>query len=127
MAEFFCCGINAFFSEYELQIYEQFAMIDEKELTGLFEAMLKQAGLLKDDRQVSVDELEWEETLPVESMFLPALYEYLKENDRVSMAVLQKFLKIGYALAGRISDALVGGKGSFLFSNARTESESLIG
>jgi transcriptional regulator with XRE-family HTH domain len=107
MAEFFHCGINTFFSEYELQIYEQFAMIDEKDLTGLFESMLKQAGLLKDDRQVSVDELEWEETVPVESMFLPALYEYLKENDRVSMAGLQKFLKIGYALAGRISDALV--------------------
>lgn len=107
MAEFFHCGINTFFSEYELQIYEQFAMIDEKDLTELYTTMLKKAGLLKDEREVSVDELEWEETLPVESMFLPSLYEYLKENDRVSMAGLQKSLKIGYGLAGRISDTLV--------------------
>ena len=107
MAEFFHCGINTFFSEYELQIYEQFSLLDEKDLTGLFEVMLKQAGLLKDERQVSVDEMEWEETLPVESMFLPALYEYLKENEKVSLSGLQKSLKIGYGLAGRISDALV--------------------
>ena len=51
MAEFFHCSINTFFSEYELQIYEKFAMVDEKELTGLFEAMLRQEGLLKDERQ----------------------------------------------------------------------------
>lgn len=107
MAEFFHCGINTFFSEYELQIYEKFAMADEKELTGLFEAMLRQEGLLKDERQIPVDEMEWEETIPVESMFLPALYEYLKENEKVSLSGLQKSLKIGYGLAGRISDALV--------------------
>lgn len=107
MAEFFHCGINTFFSEYELQIYEKFAMVDEKELTGLFEAMLRQEGLLKDERQIPVDEMEWEETIPVESMFLPALYEYLKENEKVSLSGLQKSLKIGYGLAGRISDALV--------------------
>ena len=106
MAEFFHCGINTFFSEYELQIYEQFDMIDEKDMLGLYEAMLKQAGLLKDDREVPVEEMEWEETLPIESMFLPALYEYLKDNERVSMAALQRTLKIGYALAGRIFDAL---------------------
>ena len=107
IAEFYNCSVNVFFSEYELQIYEKFAMVDEKELTGLFEAMLRQEGLLKDERQVSVDEMEWEETLPVESMFLPALYEYLKENEKVSLSGLQKSLKIGYGLAGRISDALV--------------------
>ena len=40
-------------------------------------------------------------------MFLPALYDYLKKNDKVSMAALQRALQIGYALAGRIFDALV--------------------
>ena len=35
IAEFYNCSVNVFFSEYELQIYEQFAPIDEKDLIGL--------------------------------------------------------------------------------------------
>ena len=107
MAKFFRCGINTFFSEYELQIYEKFAMLDESDLTELFAVMLKQQGIYKDERETPIDEMEWEETLPIESMFLPALYMYLKENERVSLAGLQRALEIGYSLAGRISDALV--------------------
>ena len=108
IAEFYNCSVNVFFSEYELQIYEQFAPIDEKDLIGLYEAILKQKGLLRDETEIDKEEeLAPVEVLPVESMFLPALYNYLKENDKVSMAALQRALQIGYALAGRISDALV--------------------
>ena len=83
IAEFYNCSVNVFFSEYELQIYEQFAPIDEKELIGLYEAILKQKGLLRDETEIE-KEVAPVEVLPVESMFLPALYDYLKENDRVS-------------------------------------------
>ena len=107
MAEFFHCGINTFFSEYELQVYERFSRIDEKDLMGLYEAMLKQAGLLVDEREGADEEVEWEQSLPMEAMFVPALYEYLKMNERLSLADLQSSLKIGFALAGNISDALV--------------------
>lgn len=108
IAEFYNCSVNVFFSEYELQIYEQFAPIDEKDLIGLYEAMLKQKGLLRDEREIDKEEeIAPVEVLPVESMFLPALYDYLKKNDKVSMAALQRALQIGYALAGRIFDALV--------------------
>lgn len=108
IAEFYNCSVNVFFSEYELQIYEQFALIDEKDLIGLYEGMLKQKGLLKDEREIDKEEeIAPVEELPVESMFLPALYDYLKKNDKVSMAALQRALQIGYALAGRIFDALV--------------------
>ena len=108
IAEFYNCSVNVFFSEYELQIYEQFASIDEKDLIGLYEAMLKQKGLLRDEREIDKEEeIAPVEVLPVESMFLPALYDYLKKNDKVSMAALQRALQIGYALAGRIFDVLV--------------------
>ena len=106
IAEFYNCSVNVFFSEYELQIYEQFALIDEKDLICLYEVMLQQHGLLRTDMEIA-NEVAPVESIPVESMFLPALYDYLKENDRVSMASLQHVLQIGYSLAGRISDALV--------------------
>lgn len=105
IAEFYNCSVNVFFSEYELQIFEQFAPMEEKDLIGLYEAILKQQGILRDETEIEKDYAPVE-TLPVESMFLPALYDYLKGNDRVSMAGLQRALQIGYALAGRISDAL---------------------
>ncbi len=105
IAEFYNCSVNVFFSEYELQIYEQFEPMEEKDLFGLYEAILKQQGIIRDETEIEKDYAPVE-TLPVEAMFLPALYDYLKENDRVSMAALQRTLQIGYALAGRISDAL---------------------
>ena len=106
IAELYNCSVNVFFSEYELQIYEQFALIDEKDLICLYEVMLQQHGLLRTDMEIA-NEVAPVESIPVESMFLPALHDYLKENDRVSMASLQHALQIGYSLAGRISDALV--------------------
>ena len=42
----------------------------------------------------------------MEALFLPALYEYLRKNEKLTMSDLQKELKIGYALAGRIVEAL---------------------
>ena len=102
MAEFFDCGINTFFSKYELQIYETVGCYDYKDILDLFQAMLTQEE--KDTSQV---EEVWENTIPVEAMFLPALYEYLQENEYLSMAALQRKLGIGYSLAGRIADALI--------------------
>jgi len=107
IAEFYNCSVNAFFSEYELQIYEQFEPIDDSQRIKLMEAMLKSAGLSRgSSAKEDIDNLETEETLPIEVMFLPAVYEYLKENDKLSMAGLQRALSIGYSLVGRIADAL---------------------
>ncbi len=105
IAEFYHCTINTFFSEYELQIFEQFSPIEEADLLKLYEAMLTKVGLIKDETEKTIEEHEVEE-IPIESMFLPALYEYLKSNDKFSMAGVQKALSIGYSLAGRIYDAL---------------------
>ena len=38
--------------------------------------------------------------------FIPDLYKYLTEVDKVSMAALQRRLRIGYCRAGRIIDNL---------------------
>ena len=107
MAEFYHSSVNVFFSEYELQIYEQFERIDDKDLIRVYEAMLMQAGLLRDEKTVDLDDMEAFETWPIESMFLPALYEYLKENEFISLSSLQKSFQIGYGLASKIFDALV--------------------
>ena len=108
MAEFYNCTVNAFFSEYELSIFEQFPQIDKKTYTALLETMLEQQGLFIDERndKESVEtDTQKVQSLPIESMFLPSLYEYLKTNDTLSISGLQRYLKIGYALAGRIVDA----------------------
>lgn len=102
LAEIFHCGVNAFFSEYELEIAEQFGPIDNSELTSL---LLTMAGA-KQEKNVSVDELSFYETIPYESLFLPALYEILNKKEKISVGVLQRELKIGYELAAIIIDAV---------------------
>ena len=75
IAEFYNCSVNAFFSEYELQLFEQFEPISLKDQLLLYEAMLISHGILKDDREkndVSPDELEPAQTIPLDALFLPA-------------------------------------------------------
>ena len=111
IAEFYNCPINAFFSEYELQIYEQFEAVSESDLIGLYESLLTKNGLIKCERECDYDKKnpdihELESTIPLESMFLPALYKYLKNNDIFSIRKMQDTLKIGYCLAWQIYDSL---------------------
>ena len=108
MAEFYSCSVNAFFSDYELQAFEQFPPLDKDQEIMIMEALLKQAGIFKDlrEKEENNEYIEPEETLPIESMFLPALYDLLKDSDTFNCAKLQINLGIGYALAARIVDAL---------------------
>ncbi len=111
IAEFYNCPINAFFSEYELQIYEQFEAMDEKDILELYEFLLIQNGIMKDERKKDTDKETSDDhhdydTIPFESMFLPGLYEYLKNNNHFSFLELQNYLGIGYVLALQIFDAL---------------------
>ena len=108
MAEFYSCSVNAFFSDYELQAFEQFAPLDKDQEIMLLEALLKQTGIFKDlrEKEEKDEYIEPEETLPIESLFLPALYDLLKDSDTFNCAKLQINLGIGYALAARIVEAL---------------------
>ena len=107
MAEFFHCGVNAFFSEYELGLFERFEGIDNDTLLHLLLSNLNMQGEVTVASQAEEDvEEDFYNTLPMEALFLPALYEYLRKNEKLTMSGLQKELKIGYALAGRIVEAL---------------------
>ena len=106
MAEFFHCGVNAFFSEYELELFERFEGIDNDTLLQLLLSNLNTQGEVTVDSQAEESEEDFYDTLPMEALFLPALYEYLRKNEKLTMSDLQKELKIGYALAGRIVEAL---------------------
>lgn len=68
--------------------------MEEKDLIGLYEAILKQKGILRDETEAE-KEVAPVEVLPVESMFLPALYDYLEkmiECLRLLCNVLYKFV-----------------------------------
>ena len=108
IAEFYSCSVNAFFSDYELQAFEQFPPLDKDQEIMLLEALLKHTGIFKDlrEKEENNEYIEPEERLPIESMFLPALYDLLKDSDTFYCAKLQINLGIGYALAARIVDAL---------------------
>lgn len=102
LAEMFHCGINAFFSEYELEIVEQFSPIDDGELTNLLLAKVA----ANREKDIPVNELSFYNTIPFESLFVPALYEVLNQKQIISVGSLQRELKIGYELSAIIIDAL---------------------
>ena len=90
IARFFHCSVNAFFSEYELQLTEKFAApLDDKYVLAFYEEILHQQNVLKSNP-------EWPDTefvdnsYPFESMFLPGLYEFLKTHTHVTARDLQE-------------------------------------
>ena len=92
IARFFHCSVNAFFSEYELQLTEKFAApLDDKYVLALYEEILHQQNVLKSNP-------EWPDTefvdnaYPFESMFLPGLYEFLKTHILERMVKDIKYL-----------------------------------
>lgn len=109
IAEYYNCSVNAFFSEYELQLYEQFEPLSLKNQLLLYEAILISHGRLIVDqgkKDLPPDELDPAQTIPLDALFLPALYDFLQDNSYVSISRLQKTLHIGYDLSCQIVHAL---------------------
>lgn len=112
IAEFLGCPINAFFSEFELEVFERLCknkptLEDENELLWAIVSGLQGEG---SDAEKNGDEKSTndENQAPVELIFAPRVYEILQNQDKLSCALLQKELKIGYGLAAEIMDALLG-------------------
>ncbi len=107
IAEFFQCPINAFFSEYELEIFE-YIRKNAPSLEDVNDLLLTIISQLQGDSEHTEDSKndDFEETIPVEALFVPAVYELLKSSDTISCALLQHKLQIGYALAAKIIDTL---------------------
>lgn len=108
IAEFFRCPINVFFSKYELEIYESlYANAPSSEdLTDLLIAVINQ---LQDEIDAKdpeeIDEHE-DLSIPMEALFMPRVYEIVSKEESVSCALLQKELKVGYAVSANIVDGL---------------------
>lgn len=63
IARFFHCSVNAFFSEYELQLTEKFAApLDDKYVLALYEEILHQQNVLKSNP-------EWPDTEFVDNAY----------------------------------------------------------
>ncbi len=105
MARFFNCSVNTFFSDFELELYEQFEATDDKQLLDLLLATLQSEQNKIRSGEIEPDAVE--DNYPLESLFLPALYAHLKENDYITLRSLQETLDIGYGIASRIIDALI--------------------
>ena len=109
LAQLFHCSVNAFFSAYEMEIFEKSAMqeLSLEEMNELawsiISALYKKDG--DEEKEALLDEHP-ELSLSVEAMFLPALVELLKETDSVGTAFLQRELKVGYYVASQMITAL---------------------
>lgn len=108
IADFYHCSINAFFSDFELQVclpfLEQWSVYDIK---NTFAAILSYEGILKAQQKKPEEEQDLSSTIPVNAMFLPAVYDCLKKNDNVGPGKLQYYLDTDYSVACKIFDAMV--------------------
>lgn len=104
MAEFFGCSINAFFSKFELETYMKIEPFDDKQVLDF--ALL---ALIEKKSEIEIDERKGDDNddYPLESLFVPALYEYLQNNDSFTFRSLQTSLFVGYSVASQIVDALM--------------------
>ncbi len=105
IAEFYHCPIDAFFSEYSLKLHERFPHREDHtaSLIKAFESMIKP----DDDKKEKSVSCYVYDAIPMESLFLPEVYKFLKENEYFTVARLQNKLRIGYSLARRVQDALI--------------------
>ena len=108
IADFFRCPINVFFSKYELEIYESlYANAPSSEdLTDLLVTVINR---LQDELDGKAPEkIDEHENLliPMEVLFMPRVYEIVSKEESISCALLQKELKIGYAVSANIVDGL---------------------
>lgn len=110
IADVFECSIDTLFSDYEIEVYQKFKPLSDKEMVDFLATCL----VSKCDRNansspnVETDAIRVIDIggFPVESMFLPSMHEYLKEQNTVSISKLQRKFRLGFAFAGKIVDSL---------------------
>ncbi len=110
LAELFQCSVNAFFSDYETEIFEKSAKSNLTiEESNKFAWELIQSLLDNTSEEIKEeDSLYPELTIPTEAMFLPALAKILREVDEIGISFLQRKLGVGYYVASQIVSGLKG-------------------
>ena len=105
IAEFFSCTINAFFSDYELEIFESlFKNAPSKEDVTNF--LLSLVPELELKYPTAENEIDCEKSIPTEALFVPKVYKIIQEHEVISCSLLQHNLGIGFAMSVRIIEAL---------------------
>ena len=109
IAKLFNCSVNAFFSDYEAEIFEGMAnrdvLLEEtNELAWTIIDSLLGDGSAEQDLETLNKYPEL--SIPVEVMFLPALVELLNDNAMISFLLLQNKLGVSYYIASKIIESL---------------------
>ena len=110
IADVFECSIDTLFSDYEIEVYQKFKPLSDKEMVDFLSTCLvsKCDSESTTSPKVESDAIRVIDIggFPIESMFLQSMYEYLKEQNTVSISKLQRKFRLGFAFAGKIVDSL---------------------
>lgn len=109
IAELFNCSVNAFFSDYEADIFVEMAsrnlsLEESNDIAWKFIAAIMGDG--STEKEMDAIEKYPELSIPVEAMFLPAMVDILNENQTIGIGLLQKKLGVGYYIASEIIKGL---------------------
>jgi len=109
IAELFNCSVNAFFSDYEADIFVEMAsrnlsLEESNDIAWKFIAAIMGDG--STEKEMDAIEKYPELSIPVEAMFLPVMVDILNENQTISIGLLQKKLGVGYYIASEIIKGL---------------------
>jgi len=105
IADLFNCTVNAFFSDYEADIFVEMAsngLTLEESHDFAWRLLDSLIGDGSSKHEVDAFERYPELSIPIESMFLPALVEILYKNNTISAGKLQRELHVGYYIASEI-------------------------
>ena len=109
IAELFNCSVNAFFSDYEADIFVEMAsrnlsLEESNDIAWKFIAAIMGDG--STEKEMDAIEKYPELSIPVEAMFLPAMVDILRENQTIGIGLFQKKLGVGYYIASEIIKGL---------------------
>lgn len=109
IAELFNCSVNAFFSDYETDIFVEMAsrklsLEESNDMAWKFISAIMGDGTT--EKEIDAIEKYPELSIPLEAMFLPAMVDFLNEKDVIGVSTVQKKLGVGYYIASEIIKGL---------------------
>lgn len=108
IAEYFDCPVNAFFSDFEIEVFENVMKhaIKKEDLTDwLLEMAFGSEDEESDDAVRKKRDIN-EVTTPVDMLFSHGVYKIVSREEIISCALLQRKLNVGFGIAATIVDGL---------------------
>ena len=102
IVNFFDFSIDSYFSQWDLEFYENHPH------SGIKHSLMLIPQIAPSDLKVEESPPPAKEKVdfPLESLFLPAVYKHLKENDRTSVSAIQHAIGVGYSDGCKIRESL---------------------